>query len=252
MYHTVSLTLAMLLLGSIPPTFCSTNSATLTVRPIKKQLEKHIDITCEDLYGPTADWAVMSNVSNELKMECGLEWGTLIGGVCRVSHLDEEESGGYWCESKTGQIKNVVYSTVIYALEGGDLAVFCKNTNRSDRPYWFYKGDRMIAERTTDYMIISNFSVWHEGFYRCGIRDGDQSSGIWIALKNTESRFMSHDGSTVPPDMGDGLYKCFFLVILLTIAGFYALCMWIVFSVCVCFLYKGNKPGTRDVEFKNV
>lgn len=242
--------LAMLTLYPILSTNCATKSPHLTVNPIKHQLEEYVELTCEDVNGPTAEWTVMSNTSGGTRMACGLDWGELIGGVCKISPLTVTDDDFYWCESKAGHVKNATFASVYHAMQGGDLILICESNNSSDLPYQFYKGDKMIAQGPKGFVTIRNFTVWHEGLYRCGVRGRGQSPGVWIALKHKDSPSKSRGDSTVQPDTGDSLYKCILLVILVTIVGFYALCMWIVFSVCVCFLYDTSRAGRYAVDYK--
>lgn len=250
----VDIALALLAVYPILAAQCASDPFRLTVTSTKHQLQEYADVICEGAKDPSDEWFVMSNTSTGTMLECGQDWGLMIGEVCRIEPLETMHNGVYWCESEEGRVASVLFSLAYRAMPGADLTLVCESAKRSDVLYQFYKGDKMIAQQPTARMLISDFSARHEGVYRCGAQGHQPSPGVRVSLKERQSssKEQSSADGTVQPNAWDSLYKYIFLLISITIVGFYALCMWIVFTICVCFLYDTRTPRGRGMEHKHV
>lgn len=234
MYCVVNVMLAMLALYPTLATRCATDSPCLDVDPITHQLVSSFHVACEDVPDSTVDWIVMSNKSSRARMECGLDWGEMIDGVCHLSPADVTGRENFWCECEAGLVAHAIFSIVYHTIQGADLYLICEVNNTSDLPYRFYKGNKMIEQGPRHFVIIRNFTIRHEGFYRCGVRGGRPSPGVWITLEDRESPLKTRDNVMIRSDTHDILHK-YIVLTLVTIVVFYTLCMWTVLFVCACF-----------------
>ncbi|XP_004085493.1 uncharacterized protein LOC101161702 isoform X12 [Oryzias latipes] len=173
----------------------SVTAVGLTVSPSRSQFFRGESVTlkCED--HSSAGWTLRRNTSRGTRTLCESEWGSADGLSCRISHMLEEDSGLYWCESRGGGASSIsvnisvsggsviLHSPVLPVMEGHDLTLSCQSqTPPFNLSAAFYKDGSLIRTEPTGHMTLQHVSRSDEGLYKCLISAHGESPSSWISV----------------------------------------------------------------------
>ncbi|XP_043087822.1 NACHT, LRR and PYD domains-containing protein 5-like isoform X2 [Puntigrus tetrazona] len=169
-----------------------------------------LSLSCEDQSNSTGwtvrrytdRWGLEDCSSSSSSSSSSSVWGSQTGSTCTIRSTITEDTGVYWCESKSGEKSHPVNITVHQGVilespvhsvtEGDNLTLRClyQNVTSLDLRADFYKDESLIQSQTTE-MIISTVSKSHEGFYSCKHPERGESPKSWISVT------ASHSGSQI-------------------------------------------------------
>ncbi|MED6250370.1 hypothetical protein ATANTOWER_031323 [Ataeniobius toweri] len=100
------------LLALISLLSCSTNQAGLTVSPSRSQFFEgdSVSLSCEE-DNSSAGWTVRRNTTRRLS-ECKDGWGEPDGLTCKMTYMETDDTGVYWCESREGAASSSIQLNV--------------------------------------------------------------------------------------------------------------------------------------------
>uniref|UniRef100_A0A3P9IHH3 Ig-like domain-containing protein n=1 Tax=Oryzias latipes TaxID=8090 RepID=A0A3P9IHH3_ORYLA len=174
----------------------------LTVSPSRSQFFRGESVTlkCED--HSSAGWTLRRNTSKGTRTLCGSEWASADGFSCKISHMLEDDSGVYWCESRGGGASSIsvnisgsviLQSPVLPVMEGHDLTLSCQSQTPPSKPSAaFYKDGSLIRTEPTGHMTLQHVSRSDEGLYKCLISAHGESPSSWISVSGEELHFLLH------------------------------------------------------------
>ncbi|XP_050959349.1 Fc receptor-like protein 5 isoform X3 [Labeo rohita] len=153
-----------------------------------------LSLSCED-QSNSGRWTVRRYTDSWGRLEgCSSSvWASQTGSKCTINSTSIQDTGVYWCESKSGENSHPVNITIHYGVilespfhpvaEGDTLTLRCLYEYTLP-PYIiadFYKDESLIQSQTTE-MIISTVSKSHEGFYYCKHPERGKSPKSWISV----------------------------------------------------------------------
>ncbi|KAF5890605.1 Fc receptor-like protein 5, partial [Clarias magur] len=172
----------------------------LIINPNRTQhFTKHsLSLSCED-QSKSNRWIVRRYTHSEKVSDCSL-WGSVaIGSTCEISSFSTSDTGGYWCESESGETSNpvnitvhggdvILESPIHHVTEGHPLILRCldRNTKLSQFIPDFYKDGSVLQTQTTGEMIIHKVSKSDEGFYHCKHPVRGESPKSWVSVRGVE------------------------------------------------------------------
>uniref|UniRef100_A0A669D7E4 Ig-like domain-containing protein n=1 Tax=Oreochromis niloticus TaxID=8128 RepID=A0A669D7E4_ORENI len=170
-------------------------TARLSVSPSSSQFfdGDFVSLSCEE-DDSSAGWTLRRNTTTDTRAECGDEFGRSDGSLCIINDIVPMDSGVYWCESREGNVSNMVnltvtggsvilQSPVLPVMEGDDVTLLCKTkTTPSNLPAAFYKDGSLIRKQPTGHMTIQHVSRSDEGLYKCDISGHGESPSSWITV----------------------------------------------------------------------
>uniref|UniRef100_A0A669DWJ3 Ig-like domain-containing protein n=1 Tax=Oreochromis niloticus TaxID=8128 RepID=A0A669DWJ3_ORENI len=175
-------------------------TARLSVSPSSSQFfdGDFVSLSCEE-DDSSAGWTLRRNTTTDTRAECGDEFGRSDGSLCIINDIVPMDSGVYWCESREGNVSNMVnltvtggsvilQSPVLPVMEGDDVTLLCKTkTTPSNLTAAFYKDGSLIRKQPTGHMTIQHVSRSDEGLYKCDISGHGESRSSWITVTGEAS-----------------------------------------------------------------
>ncbi|XP_043953227.1 tyrosine-protein kinase receptor TYRO3-like [Gambusia affinis] len=246
----------------------------LTVNPSRSKFFdlEPVTLICED-ENRSDGWTVRRNTSRGTRTECKDGWGAAVGSTCTMN-LVQDDTGVYWCESRSGSSSSssssiqlsvsggsvILQSPVLPVMEGDDVTLSCRARNPTHNlPAAFYKDGVVIGNESSGHMTLLHVSSSDEGLYKCNIRGHGESPSSRISVKekppttsppssssSSSEKPTNISVSTVPP--GPGSSSSFPLMELLVASGcgLVFLVLLVVLVLLVKHFY--NKPKVMKEE----
>ncbi|XP_047241605.1 Fc receptor-like protein 5 isoform X1 [Girardinichthys multiradiatus] len=181
------------LLALISLLSCSTNQAGLTVSPSRSQFFKgdSVSLSCEE-DNISAGWTVRRNTTKR-QSECKDGWGEPDGLTCKMTYMETDDTGVYWCESREGAASSsinltvsggsvILQSPVLPVMEGDDVTLSCQTKTPSNLPAAFIKDGSLIRTEPAGHMTLHHVTSSDEGLYKCNISGDGESPSSWISV----------------------------------------------------------------------
>ncbi|XP_043954404.1 high affinity immunoglobulin gamma Fc receptor I-like [Gambusia affinis] len=216
----------------------------LTVSPSRSQFFRGESVTliCED-ENRSEGWTVRRNTTRGTRTECKDGWGKADGSTCNMTFLFPEDTGVYWCESRSGSSSSsssiqlsvsggsvILQSPVLPVMEGDDVTLSCRARNPTHNlPAAFYKDGSFIGDGSSGHMTLLHVSSSDEGLYKCNIRGHGESPSSRISVKEKPSTTSSP--STPPPSSSSSSSSSQFLLYGLSSLSAVVLLVLLVFLV---------------------
>ncbi|MEQ2277599.1 hypothetical protein XENORESO_009842, partial [Xenotaenia resolanae] len=91
---------------------CTTLQAHLTVSPSRSQFFRgdSVSLSCEE-DNSSAGWTVR-RITTKRQSECKDGWGEPDGLTCKMTYMETDDTGEYWCESREGAASTSIQLTV--------------------------------------------------------------------------------------------------------------------------------------------
>ncbi|XP_007541173.1 sialoadhesin-like [Poecilia formosa] len=119
----------------------------------------------------------------------------MTGSTCTIKSFFDN-SGVFWCESKSGEFSNAVNITVhddnydepllvspVHPVTEGDpVTLRCREKDQLLSNVFFYHNDKLIQNDSRGELNISAVSKSDEGFYKCQ-RSGKDSPRSWMSVR---------------------------------------------------------------------
>ncbi|XP_014833516.1 PREDICTED: Fc receptor-like protein 5, partial [Poecilia mexicana] len=168
-------------------------AASLSVNPDRVQHFKSqpVSLKCE---GNSAEWRVKRITEKGDLSYCSI-WGKMTGSTCTIKSFFDN-SGVFWCESKSGEFSNAVNITVhddnydepllvspVHPVTEGDpVTLRCREKDQLLSNVFFYHNDKLLHNDSRGELNISAVSKSDEGFYKCQ-RSGKDSPRSWMSVR---------------------------------------------------------------------
>uniref|UniRef100_A0A3B3TRZ2 Ig-like domain-containing protein n=1 Tax=Poecilia latipinna TaxID=48699 RepID=A0A3B3TRZ2_9TELE len=189
------------------------SSASLSVNPDRVQHFKSqpVSLNCE---GNSAEWRVMRFTEKRESSYCSI-WGKMTGSTCTIKSF-YDNSGVFWCESKSGEFSNAVNITVHGKIcpvhpvtEGDPVTLRCREKDQLLSNVFFYHNDKLIHNDSRRELNISAVSKSDEGFYKCQ-HSGKDSPRSWMSVRVADG---PSDATYSQIELRDFLKNCEFFVV---------------------------------------
>uniref|UniRef100_A0A3B3YED1 Ig-like domain-containing protein n=1 Tax=Poecilia mexicana TaxID=48701 RepID=A0A3B3YED1_9TELE len=196
------------------------SSASLSVNPDRVQHFKSqpVSLKCE---GNSAEWRVKRITEKGDLSYCSI-WGKMTGSTCTIKSFFDN-SGVFWCESKSGEFSNAVNITVhddnydepllvspVHPVTEGDpVTLRCREKDQLLSNVFFYHNDKLLHNDSRGELNISAVSKSDEGFYKCQ-RSGKDSPRSWMSVRVADG---PSDATYSQIELRDFLKNCEFFVV---------------------------------------
>ncbi|XP_047242449.1 low affinity immunoglobulin gamma Fc region receptor II-a-like [Girardinichthys multiradiatus] len=168
-------------------------SAGLTVSPSRSQFFQgdSVSLSCEE-DNSSAGWTVRRNTTKR-QSECKDGWGVPDGLTCKMTYMETDDTGVYWCESREGAASSsinltvsggsvILQSPVLPVMEGDDVTLSCQTKTSSNLPAAFIKDGSLIRTEPAGHMTLHHVTSSDEGLYKCNISGHGESPSSWISV----------------------------------------------------------------------
>ncbi|CAN9509414.1 unnamed protein product [Ophioblennius macclurei] len=179
----------------------------LTVSPDSSQIFEYESLTLSCGTNSEAQgWTVHRHINFQSPKTgpCGRDWGVRTSSFCNLQTVKPQDSGVYWCESRSKKRSNsvnisvfdsaaavILRSPVLPVMEGDNVTLICQR-NASVLPSSFFKDGSPIGSKSENQLILHQVTVADGGLYSCSI-------GGWESLP---SRLLVRGSSRATPSSG--------------------------------------------------